>query len=290
VQGEAPATPGGAASAGAPPAGAAPKVPATCDAIAIVGPTRPYFAPEAQAIREYLDGGGRAFVALDLEVKAGAEMAPEVAKLLEAWHVRVQPAMIVDPISGRLGLDASVAVVTGSKEHPITKDAQTAIFFPFARPLEILPGAPEGMTATWIARTTPGSWSMSDFKALGSGRVEYKEGRDKRGPHDTAIAVEGKSSKDSKATRKTRLVVLGTSMPGNNSYSRLGGNLDFALNAISWVMEDESLISIRPKEEAAGKVELSQKQGTVIGLLTVFVVPALIAVAGIVIWVLRRRL
>jgi ABC-type uncharacterized transport system involved in gliding motility auxiliary subunit len=55
-------------------------------------------------------------------------------------------------------------------------------------------------------------------------------------------------------------------------------------------MEDESMISIRSNEQGPGRVELSQKQGAVIFLVTVIVIPLLTAIAGIVIWVLRRRL
>src|SRR5262249_17796061 len=122
-----------------------------------------------------------------------------------------------------------------------------------------------------------------------SGKVQFNEGKDIKGPMTTAIAVEGKQ-KDSKATRNTRLVVFGTSQFASNNYSRYGNNLDFFLNAASWVMEDESLISIRAKEEGPGKVELSQKSGTFIFILTVILIPALIFVGGIVSWVLRRRL
>ncbi|MGK5087998.1 ABC transporter, partial [Bdellovibrionota bacterium FG-2] len=75
-----------------------------------------------------------------------------------------------------------------------------------------------------------------------------------------------------------------------NNYSRFGGNLDLLLNSVSWVMEDESLISIRAKEDEAGKVELSQKQGTVIFLLTVIIIPLLVAAGGIAIWAWRRRM
>jgi ABC-type uncharacterized transport system involved in gliding motility auxiliary subunit len=109
------------------------------------------------------------------------------------------------------------------------------------------------------------------------------------GPLDAAIAVEGKQ-KDSKAPRNTRLVVFGTSNFANNNFSRYGANSDFFLNATAWVMEDESTISIRAKDEGASRVELSQKQGMFIFLLTVIVIPVSIAVAGIVVWVLRRRL
>jgi ribose transport system substrate-binding protein len=40
--------------------------------------------------------------------------------------------------------------------------------------------------------------------------------------------------------------------------------LDFFLNSISWALEDESLISIRSKDDESGKVELSQNEGIVI--------------------------
>jgi hypothetical protein len=55
-------------------------------------------------------------------------------------------------------------------------------------------------------------------------------------------------------------------------------------------MEDESLIAIRAKEEGPGKVELSQKSGTFIFLLTVILIPLAVAVSGLVIWIVRRRL
>ena len=109
------------------------------------------------------------------------------------------------------------------------------------------------------------------------------------GPLNAAIAIEGKV-KDSKAARNTRMVVFGSSNFATNNFARYAGNLDFMMNAVSWVMEDESLISIRAKEEGPGKIELSQKSGTFIFLLTVIVIPLLIAAAGLGIWIVRRRL
>ena len=103
------------------------------------------------------------------------------------------------------------------------------------------------------------------------------------------MAVSGKL-KDSKAPRDTRIVVFGSSNFANNNYSRYGSNSDLFLNSVGWIMEDESMISIRAKEEGAGLIEMSQKQGVVIGLLTVFVIPLMIAVAGVLVWVVRKRM
>jgi ABC-type uncharacterized transport system involved in gliding motility auxiliary subunit len=266
------------------------KIPDTCDAIAILGPTKAYFAPELKLIGDYLDNGGRAIVALDVNVKGGAEFAPELTALLKDWNVKVNEAMIVDPLSKMLGVDASVPILASfSKESPITRDFTTNCYFPFARPLDVIPGAPSGLKVEWIAQTTPKSWAVTDMTALATGQVKFTEGKDRTGPLSAAIAVDGKRA-PSKSPRNTRLVVFGTSHFATNNYSRFGGNIDFFLNSVSWVMEDESLISIRSKEEGPGKVELSNKQGTVIFLLTVFVIPLLTAIAGVVIWVMRRRL
>jgi ABC-type uncharacterized transport system involved in gliding motility auxiliary subunit len=265
------------------------KIPASCDAIAILGPQKSFFPNEVKALREYLADGGRAIFALDINIKGG-EMAPELMPVLNEWNIKATQAMIVDPFSKMLGVDAAVPILaTFNKEQPITKDFQIQCGFPFTRPIEDAGNAASGIKPVWLAQTTPKSFAVTDMKMLATGQVEMHEGKDRMGPLSAAMAVDGKL-KDSKASRNTRLVVFGSSHFATNNYQRFGGNLDLFLNSVSWAMEDESMISIRAKEDAPGKVELSQKQGTVIFLLTVIVIPVLIAVGGIVIWVLRRRL
>lgn len=265
-----------------------PKVPDTCTAIAILGPKQAFFEPEVKAIRDYLDNGGRAIIASDLNLKGGMH-SPELVKILESWHVRQSWGVIVDPVSRMLQVDAAVPIVaTYSKDHAITKEFGGNCFFPFVSPLEAMGGAPAGLNIQWLGKTTPNSWAVNDPKQLATGEVRLTE-KDKKGPLDVAFAVEGKQ-KDSKAQRNTRIVAFATSHFANNHFQKYGANLDFFLNAVSWAMEDESLISIRAKEEGAGKVELSQKTGTSVFLIAVVVIPLLIAVAGVVIWVRRRKL
>ena len=125
--------------------------------------------------------------------------------------------------------------------------------------------------------------------SIAKGEVQYDNGSDLAGPVITVTIASGKK-KDSKATRETRVVAFGSSQFANNQYSRFGANLDLFLNSVSWVMEDESLISIRAKEEEAGRVELTQTQGMVIFWVSVIFIPLVIAIAGIIIWVRRKKL
>jgi ABC-type uncharacterized transport system involved in gliding motility auxiliary subunit len=265
------------------------KVSESCDALAIIGPTKSFFAPEAKAIRTFFENGGRGLIALDINLKGG-EYSPELIPVLSDWHIKPETALIVDPLSRMLGADASVAILaTFSKESPITKEFQGNCAFPFSRPLTVVSGAPAGLNVQWLAQSNPKSWAVTDLKQLEKGEVRFDASRDQPGPLNAAIVVDGKL-KDSKATRNTRLVVFGSSFFATNNYSRFAGNLDFFMNSVSWVMEDESLISIRAKEEGPGKIELSQKAGTFIFLLTVILIPLAVAMGGLAFWVIRRKL
>lgn len=265
------------------------KIPEKCDAIAILGPTKAFFAPEIHAIQTYLENGGRAVIATDINLKGG-EYAPDLLKVLEHWYIKPLNALVVDPLSRMLGVDSSVAILASfSHDLSMTKDFQANCAFPMSRPLVIMTGAPASLNLHWAAQTTPKSWGVTDLSQLLKGQVTFTQGKDIPGPLTAVIAAEGKL-KDSKATRNTRLVVYGSSFFANNNFSRFMGNMDFFLNSISWAMEDESLISIRAKEDTPGKVELSQKAGTFVFLLSVIMIPLLISAGGIAIWAVRRRL
>ena len=206
------------------------KIPDTCDAIAILGPTKAFFKPEIKTIQGYLANGGRALIASDINIKGG-EYSPELEDILGTWFVKTKTALIVDPLSRMLGVDAAVPILASfAKDNAITKDFQTNCYFPFTRPLDIVPGAPASLKVQWIAQTTPKSWAVTNLKSLASGQVAFVAGKDLNGPLNAAIAVDGKA-KDSKATKNTRLVVFGTSNFATNNYSRFGGNMDLFLNS-----------------------------------------------------------
>ena len=267
-----------------------PKIPDTCDALAILGPKKSFFEPETKSIREYLASGGRAIVALDLNIK-GAEYSPELLKILSEWQVSAPKALVVDVTYMQWGADVTQPVLSNfSKDHPVTRDFKGVnCIFPLTRPLEAIAGGPAGLNVQWLAQTTAQSFGVSDLALVAKGQAKFKEGVDKKGPLNVALSVEGKQ-KDSKATKNTRLVVFGSTQFANNKFVTKGGNLDFFLNAISWAIEDESMISIRTKEEGPGKVELSMKQGSFIFIMTVILAPLLVFVAGLVIWIRRRKL
>ncbi len=266
------------------------KIPDDCAGIAIIGPQRSFFEPELKIIRDYLANGGRAIFALDINLQ-GTDLK-QLDPILAEWHVKPLDAVIIDPYMRRLNQDAAVPVLGAfSKDNPITQKFGGVLnaVFPLSRPLEMLPDAPAGMNVQWLAQSTSTSFAEFGIKDLKSGRLEMNNGVDKPGPLTAAVAVSGKL-KDSKASQNTRLVVFGNSLFAANQWVSYGVNLDFFLNAVHWVLEDESMISIRAKEEGPGRLEMTENTGRVMWLLTVLVIPLLVSVSGIGIWAYRRKM
>ncbi|HKT25001.1 MAG TPA: GldG family protein, partial [Terriglobales bacterium] len=85
------------------------EIPSDCTVIVIGGPSGDYQQPEVDAIKKYVENGGRALVMLDPPLKVGrSEVADNDAltNLLQSWGVTVDKDLILDlnPIGQLAGL------------------------------------------------------------------------------------------------------------------------------------------------------------------------------------------
>ena len=74
------------------------EVPADCTTLVIAGPTRDYVQPEVDAIKKYVEGGGRALLMMDPPLKLGrSEIADNSAgELIQSWGVTLDKNLILD--------------------------------------------------------------------------------------------------------------------------------------------------------------------------------------------------
>ena len=85
-------------------------------------------------------------------------------------------------------------------------------------------------------------------------------------------------------------MVFGDSDFPSNSYFSATSNGEMFLNVVNWVAGQEELVAIPPKSRNPVTVTLTQRQASVIGLVSIIVVPAIILMTGSVIWIRRRKL
>jgi ABC-type uncharacterized transport system involved in gliding motility auxiliary subunit len=262
------------------------EIPNECTVLVVGGPDADYQQPEVDAIKKYVEDGGRAFVLLDPPLRIGrSEIADNEAldKVLEGWGVTPQKNMILDlnPIGQLTGLGPQVALVTSYDSHAIVNDmSRRATGFPLTRSLETKNG-----DKTTVTRLFSSSDSSLATTKLNSPAIDPSDPKNTKGP--LAIAAAG-TYNTGKENSQGRFVVIGSSSWAANSFIGFNGNRDLALNAINWLASDEDLISIRPKDRDDRRITLTRAQMNWIKITSQFLLPLLVIVGGVSVWWRRR--
>ncbi|MCL6640248.1 MAG: GldG family protein [Candidatus Rokubacteria bacterium] len=256
------------------------KVPTDASVVIIPGPRTELFPPELDALHGYLGRGGKLLLMADPTAVQGGQDAG-LKKLVAAYGVELGDNLVIEvnPIGRLFGIGPEVPIVQEYHSHPITRDlAGISTLFPLTRSVTPAKTPPSGVSVQPLARTSPDSWGETDRASLQAGQVK-PDPADPRGP----LAVAVVATKD-----KARLVVYGTSNLAANQFLNLQGNRDFFLNTVSWLAEEEDLISIRPKEARQAPVFLTSLQAQAVFLIPVVVLPGLVLLGGVVTLVRRR--
>jgi ABC-type uncharacterized transport system involved in gliding motility auxiliary subunit len=262
------------------------EVPNDCTVLVVAGPTREYQQPEVDAIKKFVENGGRALLMLDPPLKIGrSEIADNDAltNLLQSWGVTPDQDLILDlnPIGQLAGLGPQVALVTSYESQPIVSGLKgTATGFPLSRSIEVKNG-----DKTSVQKLFDSSSSSLATSKLNSPQVDPNDPKNRKGPMTIAAAGTYNTGKQDS---QGRFVVVGSSSWAANSFINFNGNSDLALNAVDWLSSDEDLISIRPKEREDRRVTMTRAQLNLVRTTSQFLLPLIVVVAGVSVWWKRR--
>jgi ABC-type uncharacterized transport system involved in gliding motility auxiliary subunit len=103
------------------------------------------------------------------------------------------------------------------------------------------------------------------------------------------MPAEEKAGGEPPKPAKARIVAYGSSSFAANNYVGAFGNRDLFLNTVSWLAEEEDLISIRPREAKSTPIFLTPVQAAVFRWVPIGLTPLAIAMIGSVVWIRRRR-
>jgi len=217
-------------------------IPDDCDVLVIGGPEKPFLKNEIVLIETYMKSGGRLMVFLDPQDKPLG-----LNSLLQKVGITAEKNVVIDPISTLFGQGASTPVVSQYSSHVIVVDMKMPTFYPLSRSLSIASELPnKNIQVEALATTSPNSWGETSPR--GKKAVRFNKGKDRKGPLNIAVVAEGKWDEKGK---ELKLLAFGDSDFINNRSYGFSGNGNLFLNAVAWMVDDETSISIRP--EAAGR-------------------------------------
>jgi ABC-type uncharacterized transport system involved in gliding motility auxiliary subunit len=270
------------------------EVPKDADLVVVAGPRTALLAPERDALDKYLGGGGRVLFLVDPVIPALTAPPPDLGlgSLLKEWGVQLDDDIVVDPGNSLpfIGAETVYANHFGTQEivSPLSS-ANMAVIFPLARSVTPVASSHAGFTATTLVETTAEGWGETDLQHLSA---VGKDDRDVKAPVSLGVAGEESKSASSSApggAARARVVVFGDSDFASNSNLRSVSNATLFLNSVHWLTGSENLVGIGPKTPEEASLTLSRGQLRTVGLLSILGIPGLALLAGILVWVRRRR-
>jgi ABC-type uncharacterized transport system involved in gliding motility auxiliary subunit len=248
-----------------------------CSVVVVAGPTQQFFPQEAEMLDKYLAGTGKALILVDPQTD------PKLGEIFQAWNTNVGDNVVIDASGmGRLlGAGPAIPLVTTFGQSPITRNfTNVMVFFPLARTVSTADKSKTDPQIVELLKTSPQSFTVPNLK---QGQNELTFNPKTAGPLSLGVAASRKAEGG-----EARLVVIGNSAFAANPYVGLQKNGDLFYNTIDWLVQDENLISIRPKSQTNRRVTLTEGQASALRWLDLFFLPGIVIFSGVYIWWKRR--
>ena len=292
-------------------------VPEDCTLLVIPGPSTAYFDPEIEAIRSFVEGGGRALFLLRpaFPDRRGRreEPNPKLVELLQGWGVEAGNDIVIDesPIGQLFGGGPFTPLVSTYQYHAIVEPMENvATLFPQARSVGKADETAENWTVDELFETSASSFATEEMTIEGSTVKLGPASSRTEGPIMLAVAATydvpaseeaaeagaaaeaegegGAEAAEDEEEPEGRIVAVGSFGFATNYGLSLGGNQDLLLNMMNWLSSDEDLISIRPKDPDSTPIEMTSAEMSRIFIGSLILLPLVIIVTGVWAWWNRR--
>ena len=281
------------------------EVPTDCDILVINGQNRDLHPRELDALRAYMERGGRMMVLFDLWTVQETPGQPSTEQL-RPWlrddfgidvgnniilTQQTQAEVLLVPNFGQLMLSGDRRG-SFNTEHPITRAFDSSIVFTGARSVSMKDSPPNGVVGEPIIYSPPDSMAEHNIqRLLDTGQISHDPAEELRS-YPLGVAVTAKTDipvGDTDQTRDARLVVLGNREFTSNGRIRIVGHANFIMNAFAWLSETPELIAIRARSHEPPPVLLTPAQEQAIAWTASLGVLHLVVIAGAVMYYIRGR-
>src|SRR5262249_6834531 len=128
---------------------------AGCSSLVIAGPSHALLPPEVDAVKGYVDTGGRLLLMIEPHAPTGLEA------MMESYGLKSGDDFVVDinPMSRLMGGSPAMPVIYDYGTHPITRDFQGLItIFPTVESVQTVTATQPNVKTEMLARTTDQAW------------------------------------------------------------------------------------------------------------------------------------
>lgn len=246
-------------------------VPANASMLVITHPQVKLMPGEVKKLLRYIENGGNLLWLVDAEPLRGLE------PLAEKLSLNILPGIVIDPAAQDMNAPLNWTLGAGYPPHSVTRNFDLITVFPDARALSV-DESDDWETHTLVEGAGQG-W-VSDHGIA----KRMDKNRDIPGPANLAVTLQRNIN-----DREQRIIVVGSGAFLANVYSGNGGNLDFGINMVNWLADEERLITVQPHAAKDGQIVLSKNQLSVLSVSFLVLLPLLLVVMGSLQWWRRKH-
>ncbi len=298
-------------------------IPEDVDALFVVGPQKP-FSPRAQyEVDQFLMRGGALAMFItntkpDMRTMQPQSVVHNLEATLGKYGVQINRDIVVDrarngqmnfPVrQGRYMVRMPVnyplipRVNVTAVDHPTVRGVDTMLF-PFASSIELANPLPGDLESVVLAQSTEASGRIRGIRTIDPQAYKIVAPGEERGEWPVLVALSGTfesafanravpprpdGTEDDGAGRiresaPTRLVAAG-------SADFVANNVAFMLNLVDWLVQDETLVSIRAKQVRVPQLDpIEPGEARLAKAANLLTGPVLLFLFGLIRWMSRRR-
>jgi hypothetical protein len=260
--------------------GAKSSIPGDAAALLVVAPQVDLSAAEEEKLKQYIARHGRLLLLMQIP----RAPLPHWKSLLAALSIEMPEGQVLEFDRERAINPQILIGALDPSVHTLLRGVSGAVVFPGVVPLKAkpaAPGAPNAPLVTPLFQSSP----ESEIVTVHGGGLQ----RGAKGPYALAVAVEKSTPPGGEGTAAgLRAVVVSSAGFCTDTAFDQFGNSSFLLSAVNWVVGNDALVSIPPKEPITNSISMTSATQRFVVLFSLFTLPILLLLIGTVIWWKRR--
>ena len=261
-------------------------IPDDCDALLINTPTNDITAAEKEMILSYLQAGGD----MMLITNYSETSLPNFDTLMAEYGVSTVDGVIFEGDTMHCLYGYATYLLPDMNSHtitdPILAGGTSTVLAPVAEGIVINEDYLDTLTFTKLLVTSDSAFSRVDTSDMSN--VEKMEG-DIDGPFAVAIAITDTIDKENDVS--SNIVWFSTGLMFDDTVNEMvsGTNMDVFLNSFGWMCDYESSITIHAKSLNEDYITVPKIAATIWSIVLVGVLPLVCLLAGLFVWIRRKR-
>ncbi len=255
-------------------------IPNDCSVLYICGPTTDYSEAEVEAIKSYMQKGGKVVIMLNYQAKS----MNNFYNFLKFYGLQVIEGVVMENASHSGGGIPYVSYVDTTNINKITdgiNDKANPVIMPTALGIKEI-GGNKNVTIEKFLNTSSEAYcrTSNDFNN------ESKKDTDVAGPFDSGILLTEKYNEV-----KSQMIVYSSYYVADDKFVQQSnfGNVTLLNNTISFLLGEETGLSIPKRSMLETRVKTTNSDTVFYTVILIVTIPILLLATGFLIWYMRRR-